>query len=156
MRPRPTPSGATPVHPHGPEVEGPDARDEDSSPPRRPANAPDWLAEGEPVAVVGGHQPGVVVMRTVARFTKTRVVLDDGSWFPLDRLTKRFGGTWGHTMRLADPNDPAIVRDIRVAQIRTAVGRMFAIMRDMGNRPTDEQLEELTRLGETVAKKARP
>ena len=38
MRPRPTPSGMQPVHPHGPEVEGPGARAEDSSPPRRPAN----------------------------------------------------------------------------------------------------------------------
>ena len=39
MRPRPTPLRR--LHPccnHGPEVEGPDAREEGSSPPRRPAN----------------------------------------------------------------------------------------------------------------------
>lgn len=39
MRPLPTPSGVpTRVVSAGPEVEGPDARAEESSPPRRPAN----------------------------------------------------------------------------------------------------------------------
>ena len=39
MRPRPTPSGVpTRVASAGPEVDGPDVRAEDSSPPRRPAN----------------------------------------------------------------------------------------------------------------------
>lgn len=33
-----TPAGVQPVFPHGPAVEGPDARAEESSPPRRPAN----------------------------------------------------------------------------------------------------------------------
>ena len=55
MRPRPTPSGVpTRVAARGPEVEGPDARDEDSSPPRRPANTDPRIAalEAEGYVVV--------------------------------------------------------------------------------------------------------
>ena len=54
MRPRPTPSGVpTRVVCAGPEVEGPGARDEDSSPPRRPANYPTVMPTDPPIDGLG-------------------------------------------------------------------------------------------------------
>ena len=115
------------------------------------AEIPTWLEAGQPVALISGRRLDRIKLASVARFTKTRVVLEGGMWFPLDRLRRDSGGGWGETTYLADPNDPSVVARLRVQQIRGAVGQMFSIIRDMSAAPTDEQMTDLHRLAMTVA-----
>ena len=110
---------------------------------------PEWLEVGQPVAVRGWMASDVQV-RTVARFTKTRVVLDDGEWFPLSSLSKRVGG---QSLRLANVNNPAVVRDIRTGQVRALCGQIFSAMRDLPSRPSDEEFAAIGRLAASLARK---
>ena len=117
---------------------------------------PEWLEVGQPVAVVGGFNPGDVNIQTVKRFTQTRVVLDNDSWFPLARLSKRYGGTWGHLVRLEDANAEHIVRAVRVQQIRNLARQVGHAAQALPAKPTDEQLANIAALAQKLARRATP
>lgn len=87
------------------------------------SDKPGWLEVGQPVAVreIGGR---VLGLPTVERFTKTRVVLDTGEWFPLDRLEKSTG-RWSPMRELADPNDLTVVRALARQQSVALIHRIF-------------------------------
>jgi hypothetical protein len=113
---------------------------------------PDWLEVGSPVAVceVGGRVCRVV---TVERFTKTRVVLSDGEWFPLDRLEKRWGSSWSPSLRLEDVAEPSVVQRLRVQQAMGLSSALDRMVRSLPLRATEDQMAEARTLAIKLARK---
>lgn len=92
---------------------------------------PSWLEVGQPVAVrrYGPGTSRVLKILNVARFTKTRIVLDDGSWFNRETLqSPRRGGTWSGDV-LADPHDPRVVADIARQQVHARADNLATAVR---------------------------
>jgi hypothetical protein len=114
---------------------------------------PEWLEVGQPVAIASYHLRDTVRLSTVERFTKTRVVLANGDWYPLDTL-RRSRGSFSSDY-LKDPNQPSVVAALRYQQVRTLIYSLEAAMRPLSPNATDEQWNAVADLAEKLAQKAR-
>ena len=117
------------------------------------SDRPSWLEVGQPVAIMSYHRRDTVRMSTVERFTKTRVVLTNGDWYPLDTL-RRSRGSFSSD-HLQDPNQPGVVAALRYQQVRSLIYSLEAAMRPLSPSATDEQWNAVADLAEKLARKAR-
>lgn len=61
------------------------------------------------IAIVHSDRGATLTAHVVTRLTKTRVVLDNGEWFPRARLWRRSDYAWSSTY-LMPPDDPRVER----------------------------------------------
>jgi hypothetical protein len=79
----------------------------------------EWLKVGS--TVMEYRLDGRYAITTVSRFTKTRVVLENGTWYPLDTLHRSKGDVWTPPTELRPIDDKDVQRAMQNVRLRKAL-----------------------------------